>query len=91
MMIVIIIIGSILFIIPGIIASLMFSQVFYIIAEDNKIDPYNALVKSKKMMEGNKWKLFKIMANNIIISNRLYSYFRNWFYLVGTISKCRIC
>ena len=61
MMIVIIIIGSILFIIPGIIASLMFSQVFYIIAEDNKIDPYNALVKSKKMMEGNKWKLFKII------------------------------
>ena len=60
MMIVIIIIGSILFIIPGIIAFLMFSQVFYIIAEDNKIDPYNALVKSKKMMEGNKWKLFKI-------------------------------
>ena len=60
MMIVIIIIGSILFIIPGIIAFLMFSQVFYIIAEDNKIDPYKALVKSKKMMEGNKWKLFKI-------------------------------
>ena len=61
MMIVIIIIGSILFIIPGIISFLMFSQVFYIIAEDNKIDPYNALVKSKKMMDGNKWKLFKAM------------------------------
>ena len=68
MMIVIIIIGSILFIIPGIIASLMFSQVFYIIAEDNKIDPYNALVKSKKMMEGNKWKLFKIMLIIILLA-----------------------
>ena len=50
MMIVIIVLGTILFIIPGIIASLMFSQVLYILAEDNKINPYNALVKSKKMM-----------------------------------------
>lgn len=68
MMIVIILIGSILFIIPGIIASLMFSQVFYIIAEDNKIDPYNALVKSKKLMEGNKWKLFKIILIIILLA-----------------------
>ena len=68
MMIVIIIIGSILFIIPGIIAFLMFSQVFYIIAEDNKIDPYNALVKSKKMMEGNKWKLFKIILRILLLA-----------------------
>ena len=68
MMIVIIIIGSILFIIPGIIASLMFSQVFYIIGEDNKIDPYNALVKSKKMMEGNKWKLFKIILRILLLA-----------------------
>ena len=60
MMFVIILIGFLLFFIPGVIATLMFSQVSYIIAEDNKIDPYNALVKSKKMMEGNKWKLFKI-------------------------------
>ena len=68
MMIVIIIIGSILFIIPGIIAWLMFSQVLYIIAEDNKIDPYNALVKSKKMMEGSKWKLFKIMLIILLLA-----------------------
>ena len=68
MMIVIIFIGSILFIIPGIIASLMFSQAFYIIAEDNKIDPYNALVKSKKMMEGNKWKLFKIILIILLLA-----------------------
>ena len=44
MMIVIIFIGFILLIIPGVIATLMFSQVLYIIAEDNKFDPYNALV-----------------------------------------------
>tara|TARA_B100001027_G_C16233631_1_gene315935 strand:- start:622 stop:1224 length:603 start_codon:yes stop_codon:yes gene_type:complete len=68
MMIVIIVIGSVLFVIPGIIASLMFSQVLYIIAEDNKIDPYNALVKSKKMMEGNKWKLFKIIIRILLLA-----------------------
>ena len=68
MMIVIIFIGSILLIIPGIIASLMFSQVLYIIAEDNKIDPYNALVKSKKMMEGNKRKLFKIILRILLLA-----------------------
>ena len=68
MMIVIIIIGTILFIIPGIIATLMFSQVFYIIAEDKEIDPYNALVKSKKMMEGNKWKLFKILLRILLLA-----------------------
>ena len=68
MMIVIIALGSILFIIPGIIASLMFSQVLYILAEDNKIDPFNALVKSKKMMEGNKWKLFKIILRILLLA-----------------------
>jgi len=68
MMIVIILIGFLLFFIPGVIATLMFSQALYIIAEDNKIDPYNALVKSKKMMEGNKWKLFKIMLIILLLA-----------------------
>ena len=68
MMVVIISIGFILLVIPGIIATLMFSQVLYIIAEDNKIDPYNALVKSKKMMEGNKWKLFKILLRILLLA-----------------------
>jgi uncharacterized membrane protein len=68
MMIVIVSIGTILFIIPGIIATLMFSQVLYIIAEDKEIDPYNALVKSKQMMEGNKWKLFKILLRILLLA-----------------------
>ena len=68
MMIVIILIGFLLFFIPGVIATLMFSQVLYIIAEDNKIDPYNALVKSKKMMDGNKWKLFKIILRILLLA-----------------------
>tara|TARA_Y100000766_G_scaffold277328_1_gene282533 strand:+ start:1013 stop:1633 length:621 start_codon:yes stop_codon:yes gene_type:complete len=68
MMIVVVSIGTILFIIPGIIATLMFSQVLYIIAEDKEIDPYNALVKSKQMMQGNKWKLFKILIRILLLA-----------------------
>ena len=39
-----------LLIIPGIIASIAYSQVFFIIAEDDKIDAMGALRKSQKMM-----------------------------------------
>ena len=53
-------VGFFLFIIPGVIASLMFSQVFFIMAEDDEIGAYDALVKSYNMMKGYKWKFFKI-------------------------------
>jgi uncharacterized membrane protein len=49
---------SLLFIIPGIIASLSYSMAFYIMADDDSIRPKDALKKSKKMMYGYKWKLF---------------------------------
>jgi len=48
---------SLLFIIPGIIAALSYSQTFYILA-DNKISALDAIKESKKIMYGNKWKLF---------------------------------
>ena len=53
-------VGFILLIIPGIIASLMFSQVFFIMGDDKEIGAYDALVKSMNMMKGYKWKFFKI-------------------------------
>ena len=53
-------VGFILLIIPGIIASLMFSQIFFIMGEDKEIQAYDALVKSMNLMKGYKWKLFKI-------------------------------
>jgi len=49
---------ALLFIIPGIIASISYSMTFYIIAENDKIGPLQAISKSKEMMDGNKWKLF---------------------------------
>ena len=60
MMGVLVAVGFILLIIPGIIAALMFSQVFFIMGEDKEIQAYDALVKSMNLMKDYKWKLFKI-------------------------------
>ena len=37
-----------------------YSQTWFILSEDSSIDSYDAILKSKKMMDGYKWKLFKI-------------------------------
>ncbi len=58
LMILFILLWMLLLIIPGIIASIAYSQVFYILAEDKNIGPMDALAKSKQMMQGNKWKYF---------------------------------
>ena len=48
---------TLLLIVPGIIATLAYSQTYYIIAENNSIGPLEAITKSKKIMRGNKGKL----------------------------------
>lgn len=58
LMIVYVVLWSLLFIIPGIIAGLAYSQTFYILAEDQKISGSEALKKSKQMMQGKKWQFF---------------------------------
>jgi len=57
-MILFIVLRLILLIVPGIIAAISYSMTFYILAEDNTIEPQPALEKSKQMMEGNKMKFF---------------------------------
>lgn len=47
-----------LLVIPGIIAAISYSQVFFILAEDPTINSSDAIEKSKKMMYGYKWKYF---------------------------------
>lgn len=47
-----------LLIVPGIIAAISYSMVFYILADDTTISADEALVKSKKMMDGYKLKYF---------------------------------
>lgn len=53
-----VIIGSILFIIPGIIVALMFSQAFFILAEDRSKSITECLSESAEMMKGYKWEFF---------------------------------
>lgn len=53
-----IIAGTILFIIPGIIVGLMFSQAYYILAEDNSKSIMECLNESVNLMKGHKWELF---------------------------------
>ena len=57
-MVLYILLWSLLFIIPGIIAAISYSQTFYILANDKKIKGADALKKSKEMMVGNKGKYF---------------------------------
>ncbi len=49
---------SLLFIIPGIIATFRYAMVFFIIADDEDCGALEALGRSKEMMKGNKWKFF---------------------------------
>ena len=49
---------ALLLIIPGIIAAISYSQVFYILNDDGIISAGDSIKKSKKMMYGYKWKYF---------------------------------
>jgi uncharacterized membrane protein len=53
-----ILLWTLLFIIPGIIAQMGYSQVWFILAEDDEISPNDALKKSKEMMYGYKMQYF---------------------------------
>ncbi|CEI72647.1 MULTISPECIES: DUF975 family protein [Romboutsia] len=52
------VIGTFLFVIPGIIVMLMFSQSYYILAENPELSIMDCLKKSANMMKGFKWELF---------------------------------
>ena len=49
---------TLLLLIPGIIAAISYSMTFYIIADEKSIGAMDAIDKSKKMMDGYKWKYF---------------------------------
>lgn len=49
---------SLLFIIPGIIASYSYSMTEYILAEHPELTASEAIERSKEMMSGNRWRLF---------------------------------
>ncbi len=65
LMLLFIFLWMLLLIIPGIIASIAYSQTFYILAEDDTIGSMDALSKSKEMMNGYKWKYFCLVLRFI--------------------------
>lgn len=56
---------TLLFIIPGIIASFRYSMSFYIFADNPDMGIMEILAESKRMMDGNKWKLFCLQLSFI--------------------------
>ena len=53
-----VVLWSLLFIIPGIVAAMRYSMAFYILHDNPEMSGMAALNKSKEIMEGNKGKLF---------------------------------
>ena len=51
---------SLLLIVPGIIVGLSYSMTFYLLVDYPDLSPREAIRKSKEMMDGYKWKLFKL-------------------------------
>lgn len=56
---------ALLFIIPGIIAGYRYSMAFCILSDNPEMSAMEALKKSKKMMDGFKWKLFTLQLSFI--------------------------
>ena len=55
-----ILLWTLLLIVPGIIAAISYSQTFFVLAEDDTIEIEQAIGKSIKMMDGYKWKYFRL-------------------------------
>ena len=84
---VVILLGFILLIIPGIILSLMYSQVFYILADDPDIGAIEAFNKSEKMMRGHKWQLFMLnLEAALYILAGIFTLFIWWAWLIPRYS-----
>lgn len=58
-----IMLGTTLLIVPGIIISLMFSQAYYILSEDDDKSIIQCLRESSQMMKGHKWELFVLQIS----------------------------
>ena len=58
-------IGYILFIIPGIILTLMFSQSLYILNDDNEKTITQCIKESANLMKGHKWEFFVLQLSFI--------------------------
>ena len=58
--IIVVVLGFLCLLVPGIIFAIMFSQVYYILCKDSEIGVIDAFKKSAAMMNGHKWQYFKL-------------------------------
>lgn len=58
---------ALLLIVPGIIAALSYSMVFFILADNPTLTPQEILDKSRKMTDGYKWKLFYLWLRFLLL------------------------
>ena len=79
--------GFILFIIPGIILALMYSQVFFILADDPDVGVIEAFNKSNKMMKNKKGQLFMLNLEAIFyFILGVFTLFIWWVWLIPRYS-----
>lgn len=57
--------GTILFIVPGIIIALMYSQAIYVMIDNPDMGVFKCLRKSKDIMKGHKWEFFGLQLSFI--------------------------
>ena len=87
MLVVVITLGFILLIVPGIILALMYSQVFFILADDPDVGAIEAFNKSEKMMRGNKLQLFMLnLEAALYLFAGVFTLFIWWAWLVPRYS-----
>lgn len=68
LMILYVLLWTLLFIVPGIIAALSYSMVFYILADNSTLTPQETLDQSKKITDGYKWKLFYLCLRFFLLA-----------------------
>ena len=79
--------GFILLIVPGIILALMYSQVFFILADDPDVEVIEAFNKSEKMMRGHKLQLFMLyLEAALYLFAGVFTLFIWWAWLVPRYS-----
>ena len=82
-----ILVGFILLIIPGIIIGLMYSQVFFILADDPDIGVIEAFNLSEKMMRNHKWQLFMLNLEALLFFIAgIFTLFIWWVWLLPRYS-----
>lgn len=68
LMVVFIVLWSLLLIIPGIMAAISYSMTFFILVDEPHIGSMDAIDKSKRMMNGYKWKYFCLCLRYFLLA-----------------------